>query len=141
MPSTERRTSISSSLGRDMLAAPMSRAGSKGPESSTVSVASSEKSGEDMAKSTDGTRDRFQSRNNSEDARSDTSSHNRRRMSRLFKGRKKRRGSGSQDDVSHLDPNEAVPPLPDPPYHSDDSLGLAKSVASSLLTEDSDTEA
>jgi hypothetical protein len=26
------------------------------------------------------------------------------------------------------------------PYQSDDSLGLAKSVASSLLTDDSDTE-
>jgi hypothetical protein len=126
--------------------APAPRAQSKGPESSTVSIASSD-GNDDLAKSSDGTMDRLRSRQNSEDARSDVSSSHRRRMSKLFKGRKKSKGSLSQDDVSQIDPNELVPPVPTitrpsmgHPYQSDDSLGLAKSVASSLLTDDSDTE-
>jgi hypothetical protein len=129
------------------LSAPVGRASSKGPDSSAVSVASSDRSNPDLRKSSDGALDKFRSRNNSEDARSDTSSSHRRRMSKLFKGRKKRRGSGSQDDLSHFDPNEALPPVPPIRHPSADahnasveSLGLAKSVASSLLTEDSDSE-
>ncbi|KAF1942287.1 hypothetical protein EJ02DRAFT_179663 [Clathrospora elynae] len=145
MTSHGRRKSISSLLGQskdNTLAAP--RASSKGPGSSTVSLASSD-GNDDLRKSSDGAMDRLRSRNNSEDARSDTSSSNRRRMTRLFKGRKKRRGSGSQDDVSQTDADD-VPPVPDVrysdmhPYQSDESLGLAKSVAGSLLTEESDTE-
>jgi len=123
-----------------------SRAQSKGPDSSTVSIASSD-GNDDLRKSSDGTTDRLRSRQNSEDARSDVSSSHRRRMSKLFKARKKSKGSLSQDDVSQLDPDEVVPPVPTirrpsmgHPYQSDDSLGLAKSVASSLLTDDSDME-
>lgn len=115
----------------DSLAAPGSRATSKGPESSTVSIASS-----------DGTRD-------DTSTRSDTSSSHRRRMSRMFKGRSSRRKSAtSQDDVAHFDSNEVVPPLPDvrrpsaePRNLSDDSFGMHRSVASSLLTEDSESDA
>jgi hypothetical protein len=149
MGTRERRRSIGSLFGQkdkdNTLAAP--RATSKGPGSSSVSVASSD-GNDDLRKSSDGAIDRFRSRQNSEDARSDTSASHRRRMSNIFKGRKKRRGSGSQDGLSQVDPNEAVPPVPEIrrpstglPYQSDESLGLAKSVASSLLTEDSDTDA
>jgi len=134
---------------RDNLAAPGSRATSKGPESSTVSVASSDNRDEDLRKSSDGALDRLKSRRTSEDGRSDTSSSHRRRMSRLFKGRSKRRKSAtSQDDISQVDPSEEIPPVPyirrpsaEPRNQSDDSLGLHKSVASSLLTEDSDSDA
>jgi hypothetical protein len=145
---SERRRSIGSMFGQkdkdSTLAAP--RAQSKGPDSSTVSIASSD-GNDDLRRSSDGTTDRLRSRQNSEDARSDVSSSHRRRMSKLFKARKKSKGSLSQDDVSQLDPNEVVPPVPTirrpsmgHPYQSDDSLGLAKSVASSLLTDDSDME-
>ncbi|CAN9436219.1 unnamed protein product [Alternaria alternata] len=146
---SERRRSIGSMFGskdRDnTLAAP--RAQSKGPDSSTVSIASSDGNDDLLRKSSDGAMDRLKSRQNSDDGRSDVSSSHRRRMSKLFKGRKKSKGSLSQDDVSQFDPNEVVPPVPTirrpsmgHPYQSDDSLGLAKSVASSLLTDDSDTE-
>ncbi|KAJ4363583.1 hypothetical protein N0V83_009879 [Neocucurbitaria cava] len=145
-----RRRSINSSvdqLSRDnSLAAPANSATLKSPDSSTVSIASSDNPSDDLRKSTDGAIDRLKSRN-SEDGRSDTSSSNRRRMSRLFKGRKKRRQSGSQDDLSPSGSNEQIPPVPDIRVHGDrpnqsqESLGLAKSVASSLLTEDSDSEA
>lgn len=132
---------------RDNLAAPVSRATSKDPESSAVSIASSDTRDDDMRKSTDGALDKLKSRN-SDDGRSDTSSPHRRRMSRMFKGRSKRRKSAtSQDDLSQLDPTEDIPPVPhvrrpsaEPRNHSDDSLGLHKSVTSSLLTEDSDSE-
>jgi hypothetical protein len=148
MGTHERRRSIGSLFGQkdkdNTLAAP--RATSKGPGSSAVSIASSD-GNEDLRKSSDGAIDRFRSRQNSEDARSDTSSSHRRRMSNIFKSRKKRRGSGSQEDLSQADPDEHVPPVPairlpdmGHPNQSTESLGLAKSVASSLLTEDSDTE-
>jgi hypothetical protein len=147
MGTHERRRSIGSLFGQkdkdNTLAAP--RATSKGPASSSVSIASSDGNG-DLRKSSDGAIDRFRSRQNSEDARSDISSSHRQRMSKVFKGLKKRKGSGSQDGLSQADPDEHVPPLParrpslGHTYQSDDSIGLAKSVASSLLTEDSDTE-
>ena len=125
---------------REQLAAPTSRAASKSPASSTVSVASSD----ELRKSGDGTLDKFR-RRASLDARSDTSDSNRRRMSRIFKGRSKRRKSAtSQDDVSQLDPDDDASvrrPSAGPPNQSDDSLGLHRSVASSLLTEDSDDDA
>lgn len=70
-----------------------------------------------------------------------------RRMSKLFKGRRKRRKSAGQDDHSQADSAEEIPPLPDNSLlfldqvgPSEESLGLHKSVASSLLTEDSDTD-
>lgn len=133
---------------RDNLAAPASRTPSKGPGSSAVSVASSEHRDDELPRLADGTLDRLKSRN-SDDGRSDTSSAHRKRMSRLFKGRSKRRQSTtSQDDLSQLDPTDDIPPLPAvrrpstaPRNYSDDSLGLHKSVASSLLTEDSDSDA
>jgi hypothetical protein len=149
MAAVDRARSLNSShdvSSRDNLAAPVSRATSKGPESSAVSIASSDN--DDVRKSTDGTADRLKSRN-SDDGRSDTSTAHRRRMSRIFKGRSKRRKSAtSQDDLSQLDPTEDIPPVPqvrrpsaEPRNYSDDSLGLHKSVASSLLTEDSDSDA
>ncbi|RMZ67797.1 hypothetical protein GMOD_00003824 [Pyrenophora seminiperda CCB06] len=123
------------------LAAPSTNG--KGPDSSTVSIASSD-AGEDMSK--DGATVRLKTRKHS-DARSDASSSHRQRMSKLFKGRKKSRASVSQDDLSMADPADHIPPVPDLKrpsmgqlYQSDDSLGLAKSVTSSLLTEDSDVE-
>jgi hypothetical protein len=132
---------------RDNLAAPASRATSKSPESSAVSVASSDNRDDNLPKSADGTLDKMR-RRGSEGGRSDTSSHHRRRMSRIFKGRSKRTKSAtSQDDLAQLDPANDIPPVPhvrrpsaEPRNQSDDSLGLHKSVASSLLTEDSDTE-
>lgn len=152
MASQERRRSIGSVLSppRDKdgtLAAPPSY--SKGLASSTVSIASS--NDDVVSKPTDGATDRRKSRQNSEDGRSDASSSHRRRMSKLFKSRKKRdtsiSASASREDLSFLDPDEPVPPVPElkrpginHPYQSDDSLGLAKSVASSLLTDDSDSE-
>lgn len=137
MAAVERRPSANN------LAAPFNRSTSKGTGSSAVSLASSEgHAADDLNKSNDGSMERVKS-----EAASDTSSH-RRRMSRLFKGRNKRRKSGSADDLSRFDTNEEIPPVPDlkaaaggPRNYSDDSLGLAKSVTSSLLTEDSDPEA
>ncbi|RAR03958.1 gram domain containing protein [Stemphylium lycopersici] len=150
MTSHERRKSIGSMFSNrerdkdNTLAAP--RARSKGPDSSTVSIASSD-GNDELRKSSDGAMDRLKSRQNSEDARSEASSSHRRRMSKFFQGRKKRRASTSNDDLSQLDADESVPPVPElkrpnmgHPYQSDDSLGLAKSVTSSLLTDDSDTE-
>lgn len=143
MAMTERRRSIGSMLSqpsRDNLTAPGARARSKGPESSAISIAGSDKS-------TDGALDKFRSRNDSEDGRSDTSSTNRTRMSKLFKGLKKSKGGNSQDDLSQHDSSEALPPVPairepagDARSASVESLPLAKSVASSLLTEDFDKE-
>lgn len=138
MASTERRRSIGSLFGKEhSLAAPNSRSRttSKGPASSTVSVASSE----DLHKTG------LRSRSNSEEARSDTSAARQTRMSKLFKGRKKKGNSTSR---SHdLLPHDDLPPVPplvrpggETREYSDDSLGLAKSVASSLLTEDSDLD-
>lgn len=139
--------------GRDhSLAAPVQRAVSKGGiSSSATSVASSDGHGDaasDLQPSGDATADRLRSRA-SEDAISDTSSH-RRRMSKLFKGRRSRRRKSVQDDTSQPDSNEDVPPLPDTAdiraradaakFPSEESLALHKSVASSLLTEDSDAE-
>lgn len=117
-----------------------SRATSKGPESSAVSIASSDNRDDDLHKSTDGALgDKLKSRN-SDDGRSDTSSAHRIRMSRMFKGRNKRRKSTTSQD-SQLNPaDEPPPPVPQIRNYSDDSLGLHKSAASSLLTEDSDPD-
>lgn len=95
----------------------------------------------------DGALDRLRSRN-SDDNRSDSSSNNHhRRLSGLFK-RKKRRNDGSRDDVSQVDatdktaasPADIRRPSAEPRNLSDDSLGLHKSVAGSLLTSDSDSD-
>lgn len=149
MATVGRRRSITSSLGRSSrdqsLAAPPDKALSKSASTSALSV------GSDAPGDThDGALDRLRSRN-SDDGRSDSSSNNhKRRLSGLFK-RKKRsgtaKGGDSRDDLSQLDPADA-PALPadirrpsaEPRSYSDDSLGLHKSVASSLLTEDSDSE-
>lgn len=143
-----RSANVSRELSSTGLAAPTSRANSKGPESSAVSVASSDTRDDDLRRASDGAFDRLRSRN-SDDGRSDTSSH-RTRMSKLFKSRSKRRQSAtsSQDDSSQVDLHEGAPPMPsvrrpsmDARNPSEDSLGLHKSVASSLLTEDSDSDA
>lgn len=132
------------------LAAPVHRAVSKrNISSSATSFTSSDGQGDmgsDLHLSGDGALDRGKSRG-SEDANSETSSH-RRKLSRMFKGRKGRRKSMTEDmSPGELGPD--APPIPDVPIlrtpggarsYSDDSLGLHKSVASSLLTEDSDTE-
>ena len=145
--------STTSSLGskEHSLAAPVGRRLSKGGVSSTAaSVAGSDRSGDsDLHNSGDGLFERRKSRRGSEDAHSETSS--RRKMSKLFKvGRRSRRKS-MQDDVSPGDTGaNDVPPLPDMPdiiphgddvrFQSEESLGLHKSVPSSLLTDDSDAE-
>ncbi|KAF2735977.1 hypothetical protein EJ04DRAFT_490796 [Polyplosphaeria fusca] len=127
------------------LAAPNGRQLSKsGMSSAATSVASSEdmrRVSNDLQSSGDGALDKFKSRG-SDDGNSETSSQ-RRKMSRLFKGRKGRRKSTAQDDFSSsVDTVEPVPPLPaaNPLSQSEDSLPLHKSVASSLITEDSDAE-
>jgi hypothetical protein len=154
MAAFERAPSTTSSLGassRDAsLAAPVDRRLSKSGVSSTAtSVTGSDSPGDgDLHASGDGALDRF-IRRGSEDNQSETSSQ-RRKMSKLFKGRRKTRRKSVQGDVS---PGEMVgdaPPLPDMPdirlhnedvrYQSEESLGLHKSVASSLLTEGSDAE-
>lgn len=143
-----RGANVSRDLSSSSLAAPGSRApSSKGPESSAVSVASRDSREDDMRTTSDGALDRLRSRT-SDDGRSDTSSH-RQRMSKLFKGRSKRpKSATSQDDLSQLDPHGDTSgvsyvrrPSAEPRNYSDDSLGLHRSVASSLLTEDSDSEA
>ncbi|KAL5432828.1 hypothetical protein PMIN06_011888 [Paraphaeosphaeria minitans] len=160
MAVVERTRSTTSSVGgnstnsRDnALAAPAYQALSKGTaniSSSATSVTSSDGQGDagsDLPVSGDGAWDRRKSRG-SEDANSETSSH-RQKLSRMFKGRKGRRKS-MHEDMSPAELHRDVPPLPEVPMirapgegmrsHSDDSLGLHKSVASSLLTEDSDAE-
>lgn len=154
MAVVERARSTTSSMGQssrdNSLAAPVHRAVSKGNlSSSATSVASSDghgDAGSDLQGTGDGALDRRKSRG-SEDANSETSSH-RRKLSRMFKGRKGRRKS-MQEDISPGELDQDVPPLPDVPIiktpgdrrnNSVESLGLHKSVASSLLTEDSDAD-
>lgn len=157
MAAVERARSTTSSAGpnssrENSLAAPVNRAVSKGGvSSSATSITSSEHTGDgatDLHLSGDGALDRLKSRG-SEGGDSETSSR-REKMSKLFKGRRNRRRKSVQDDVSQADSTEDVPPLPampdlkthgdDPRFQSEESLGLHKSVASSLLTEDSDAE-
>ncbi|KAF2180697.1 hypothetical protein K469DRAFT_714269 [Zopfia rhizophila CBS 207.26] len=131
------------------LAAPDGPHVSKGGASSSAnSIASSDIHGDGssgLRSSLDGALDKSKSRGSEEGQHSEGSSH-RRRMSKLFKGRRRRRKSGAQDDLSQVDATGDVPPLPDKPlnmdrpFQSEESLGLHKSVASSLLTEDSDAE-
>ncbi|CAI6336951.1 unnamed protein product [Periconia digitata] len=80
----------------------------------------------------------------SEDGHSESSSTHRRRMSKIF-GRKTRRKSGHSNVSDSAD--DMIPPVPMMPAASqhglsasEESLGLHKSVSSSLLTEDSDAE-
>ncbi|KAL5114881.1 hypothetical protein ACEQ8H_007199 [Pleosporales sp. CAS-2024a] len=133
----------------DALAAPASRTPSKSPASSTVSIAGSDARDDDMPSATDGALDRARTRT-ADDARSDTSSAPRRRMSRIFKARGKRTKSTASrdDDVAQLVPADDIPPVRHvrragaaPRNLSDDSLGLHKSVASSLLADDGDADA
>jgi hypothetical protein len=145
-------TSTSGDAKDNTLAAPAGRRGSKaGFSSAATSIASSENlldSASDVKLSGDSSLDPFKSRA-SDDGQSETSSH-RRKMSRLFKKGKRGRRKSTQDDPAPPDtPQEPVPPMPEArpqqrtreeSFQSEDSLGLAKSVPSSLLTEDSDTE-
>lgn len=150
MEAVDRTTSQTSSAGKPSkegsLAAPNGRTTSKGGiSSSATSIASGEKPNDDLQSCGDGALDKFKSRG-SEDGHSEGSSH-RRRMSKLFKKGKRRRKSNAQDDYSQVDAAEEIPPLPNTkpqnaerPFQSEESLGLHKSVSSSLLTEDSDAE-
>jgi hypothetical protein len=127
--------------------APNSQTASTGRlSSSATSVASSSELGDaprDWRPTLDGTGDK--SKRSSEDGHSETSSH-RRRISKLFKKGRRRRMS----DLSQADAGEEMPPpLPDrdtrdtradPLFPSQESLPLHKSVANSLLTDDSDVE-
>lgn len=142
MASAGRRRSITSSLGRSSrdqsLAAPADRPLTKSASASALSVGS-----DGPGDTHDGALDRLKSRN-SDDGRSDSSSTRPRRLSGLFK-RKKRTAHGSRDDLAQVQVPDHVPadirrPSAEPRNHSDDSLGLHKSVASSLLTEDSDSD-
>ncbi|KAF2995589.1 hypothetical protein E8E13_004736 [Curvularia kusanoi] len=152
MATAGRRKSISSSLGRSSreqsLAAPADKTLFKSPSASALSIGS-----DGPGDSHDGALDRLRSRN-SDDGRSDSSSNaHKRRLSGLFKRKKQRTakgsGSGSRDDLSQMDladsaadalPADLRRPGAEPRNYSDDSLGLHKSVASSLLTEESDSE-
>lgn len=153
MATVGRRRSITSSLGRSSreqsLAAPADKTLPKSVSTSALSVGS-----DGLGESHDGALDRLRSRN-SDDGRSDSSSNHKRRLSGLFKRKKHstKGGSSSRDDLSQLDladsaaaaaaaalPADIRRPSSAPRNHSDDSLGLHKSVASSLLTEDSDSE-
>lgn len=136
------------------LATPLGRRGSKAGYSSTAtSIASTDNLGGDVTgdvrSSGDGTVDKFKSRP-SEDGNSETSSQ-RSKMSRLFKkGRRRRKSIASiaQDEMHKVEPPpEETAPIQAAPrpsltmedsFPSEDSLGLAKSVPSSLLTEDSE---
>lgn len=157
MATVGRRRSITSSLGRpsrdQSLAAPPDKALDKARDktlSKSASTSALSVGSDTPADSHDGALDRLRS-GNSDDGRSDSSSNNhKRRLSGLFK-RRKRSGTAkagdSRDDLSQLDPADA-PALPadswrpgaEPRNYSDDSLGLHKSVASSLLASDSDSE-
>jgi hypothetical protein len=142
---TTSQASLVPSSTETSLTARNGRQPSKGGLSSrATSIASSDdlRASSDVQSSGDGALDKFKSRG-SDDGSSETSSQ-RRKMSRLFKSRKGRRKSATVDDYTspQLDATQAVPPLPDsrPLFQSEDSLPLHKSVASSLLTEDSDAE-
>lgn len=147
MAAVERVQTLSTRPSRESSLVPNDRKTSKaGISSSATSVASSDLDGQaDPTPGGDGAMDKFKSRG-SDDGHSETSSH-RRKISKLFKGRRKR---SQQEDV---------PPLPgladdttlktqalevaDPPplaHQSAESLGLYKDVPSSLLADDSDTE-
>lgn len=142
MATVGRRNSLAS------LAAPVDTALFKSASTSALSVAS-----DGPGDAHDGALDRLR-RRPSDDGRSDSSSTRPRRLSGLFK-RKKRTKDGSRDgrdrdsrdsreDLAQLDP-PAPAPAPQGPAdisrnHSDDSLGLHKSVASSLLTDDDDED-
>ncbi|KAF1995493.1 hypothetical protein P154DRAFT_526294 [Amniculicola lignicola CBS 123094] len=154
--STTSRTSSSAKGSRDgsRVAVNGRRASKPGVSSSAISVASSDHNtsiGDSLQSSGDGALDKFARRSSLDDTRSEGSASHRRKLSRLFKGRRRRRQSLADDDLSHVDPVEDIPPLPtsrihsnvsmDPPSQSDDSIaGLHKSIPSSLLTDDSDTE-
>lgn len=154
MATVGRRRSITASLGRSSreqsLAAPADKTVSK--SASTSALTASDGPGD----AHDGALDRLRSRN-SDDGRSDSSSTHKRRLSGLFKRRERKPkdgGSSSRDDLLQLEPadsadgaDSAAGPAADrtrpgaaPHNYSDDSLGLHKSVASSLLTEDSDLD-
>lgn len=159
MAVADRARSTTSSMGQssrdNSLAAPVQRTGSKGNFSSSAnSVASSDGHGDaasDLHSSQDGALDRRKSRGSDQDASSETSSH-RRKISKLFKGRKARRKS-MQDDTVPPGLDGDVPPMPDMPTiitpnddprfqsQSEESLGLHKSTPSSLLADDSDADA
>lgn len=150
--SAKRKTSqtfSTASQGRDStLSAPPARPGSKGGFNSTgTSIASTDgDSGGDMKTSFDGVRDKFKARG-SDDGNSEGSGH-RRRMSKLFKKGRRRSKSSAQEELPPSYHTHEAPPLPTRPVgrgreesaQSEESLGLAKSVSSSLLTEDSDAE-
>jgi len=137
-------TTIYSTGRRNSLAAPIDRQASKGgANSSTTSVASSDPE-TDLRSSGDGAMERRKSRAGSEDGHSETSS-NRRKLSKLFKGRRKR---SQLEDAPPLPGDARVKTRgaedgaePHPLFQSEESLGLHKSVPSSLLTDDSDSEA
>ena len=118
---------------------------SKPNNSSTNSIASTDTLGDEsrsMRSSIDGALDKLKT-GGSEKRSSEEST---RRMSKLFKGRRKRRKSVAQDGHSQADSTEEIPPLLDNSLlsldqvsPSEESLGH-KSIASSVLTEDSDTD-
>jgi hypothetical protein len=144
------RPSTSPSASQPSLVAPNGITPTKSTSSRATSVASSDGHNDSLASSTDGALDRFKSRTSVDGDSSESGGH-RRRISRLFKGRKGRRKSLAPEDLTPSTLGQDVPPVPDmpdtkalsmmnPPSRSEESLGLHKSVPSSLLTEDSDSE-
>jgi hypothetical protein len=154
MAAVERVQTASTRASRESSLVPNDRKASKGGlSSSATSVASSDADAQlDLASSGDGAIDKFK-RRGSDDGQSETSSH-RRKISKLFKGRRKR---SQQEDVpplpDHADdarfkspgpgpgPDAEGAADPPPPFHqSEESLGLYQDVPSSLLADDSDAE-
>ncbi|KAF2751361.1 hypothetical protein M011DRAFT_455379 [Sporormia fimetaria CBS 119925] len=124
---------------------PSSRAGLSSAAASTASTDNLGESNSDLRLSGDGIFDKTKSRA-SDDGHSETSSQ-RRKISKLFK-KGKRRKSIAPEETPQTEPRAASLPLPAirpqpaprDEFQSEESLGLAKSVSSSLLTEDSDAE-
>src|SRR5690242_17199437 len=115
-------TTASSTTGptglQHSLHAPYSRQTSKGGSiSSAHSIASSDSPGDrtsGLQSSGDGALDKLKSRSSEDGQHSEGSSTHRRRMSKLFKGRRRRsKASNQHDDMSQHDGTEEVPPLPD----------------------------
>lgn len=134
------------------------RRGRKGRanESGSDSVASSsneaaEDSGSRFLSSVDGAIDKLKEKARSSGDKQDkerrlstdsTAERKESRVSKLFHGKLGRKKNAEDDDVSRLnaDASHSNRDISQHDYPSEDSLQLHKSVASSLLTEESDTE-
>ncbi|KAF2205243.1 hypothetical protein GQ43DRAFT_437158 [Delitschia confertaspora ATCC 74209] len=143
MTSSSRRSSLGPANNEQYGLRAPSRAAPMGNNSSANSIASSDTPHEGssgMRSSLEDSLSKFTSRFSEDGHRGEGK---RRRMSKLLKGRRRRKSVAHEEDSSPLEVEE-VPPMPEAmsldQFQSQESLGLAKSVASSLILEDSDTE-